>query len=60
MFTSALLLLANHVPPSTVLDSDAVVPAHMLVTPVIVPALGDVFTVTRWVAAINPQLLVFE
>jgi len=60
MFTLALLLLATQVPPVTVLDRATVVPEHIPVGPVIVPALGVVFTVTRWVAAITPQLLVLE
>ncbi len=52
MLAAVLLLL--HVPPVTVLLSVATVPAQMPDGPVIVPALGDVFTVTICVAAISP------
>jgi hypothetical protein len=58
LFTLAEPLLLLHEPPVTVLDSDMVPPAHMDDEPVIVPALGDVFTVITRAAPITPQLLV--
>jgi hypothetical protein len=57
LFTLAEPLLLLHEPPVTVLESDIVVPAHMLAEPVMVPALGDVFTVITRAAPITPQLL---
>jgi hypothetical protein len=58
--TLVLPLLLTQVPPVTVLESEAVVPAQIPVAPLIVPALGEVLAVTTWVAAITPQLLVLE
>ena len=57
ILTLAEPLLLLHVPPVTVLLSGVTVPEQILVGPTIVPALGVVFAVTTWVAAINPQLL---
>jgi hypothetical protein len=55
MLAVPLLLLQE--PSNTVLDNDIVVPAHILDEPVMVPALGVVFTVTSCAAPMTPQLV---
>jgi hypothetical protein len=47
-----------HTPPLTVLVSNVVVAGHNVVVPLMIPALGNGLTVTTFVAATVPQLLV--
>ena len=54
--TAALLLL--HTPPETDSVSALVAPTHIVVVPVIAPALADGLTVSTCVAATVPQLFV--
>lgn len=56
--TVALLLDAAHVPPATASERPRVVPRQTLSPPVMVPAEGNGFTVTTWVAATVPHALV--
>jgi hypothetical protein len=57
--TAILLLL--QLPPDTISDRLVVAPpAHTIVVPCIVPALGNGFTVNAAVATDVPQLLVYE
>ena len=57
--TAVLLLLHVPVPPDAVASLSVILePVHIEVTPLIVPALGEVFTVTFVVAVSDPQLAV--
>ena len=56
---AVLLLLQVPVPPDAEASLSVMLePVHIEVTPFIVPALGDVFTVTFVVAVSDPQLAV--
>ena len=56
--TVAMAVLAlTHVPPVMASESVVLLPAHTLVVPVMVPADGDELTVTTFVVAKVPQLL---
>lgn len=51
-------LVQLQVPPAEVDDKVAVLPAHTVVPPLIVPAVGAGFTVTEVIALAVPQPLV--
>ena len=56
--TAALVLPALQVPPGIALDSVTDVPVHTLSGPVMVPALGNGFTVIVVLVLMLPQLVV--
>ena len=53
-----VVLLLLHVPPLTVLVSEKVLPEHTVDAPVIVPAIGVLFTVMVLVAVAVPHVFV--
>lgn len=57
VLTVAVPLPLLHVPPETVEESVIAPHVHTVDGPEMVPAEGVVFTVTRWVATLLPQVL---
>ena len=59
LLTEAMAALElDHVPPLTASDKEVVKPGHTDVVPVMLPALGNAFTVSVYVVVAVPQAVV--